>query len=198
MNKTSEGTDMVVEAQGHWEEGLCPYCYNPLKAQSEPVAYRWRKVGFDNWTMSETKPIPQEGYEEEALYTQPAPADKDAALEEIERLKAELAEAKRELEIEMDRFNKANETIQRMLGTVTAQSLKAQSEPVGEVTQFGLVTWFVAMRGGTKLYTHPPADKDAERYRWHVKLYAERMGVPEEDVVKELDAAIDAAMKEGK
>ncbi len=51
------------------------------------------------------------------------------------------------------------------------------------------------------VYTHPAPEevealrKDAERYRWHVKLFSECNGVPEGDVIEELDAAIDAAME---
>lgn len=40
----------------------------------------------------------------------------------------------------------------------------------------------------------PPSQdaKDAERWRLHVKLYAEKMGVPEEDVITEIDVTMSA------
>lgn len=37
--------------------------------------------------------------------------------------------------------------------------------------------------------------KDAERYKMHVKLWSASHGVPEDEVTRELDAAIDEAMK---
>lgn len=40
--------------------------------------------------------------------------------------------------------------------------------------------------------------KDAERYRWHVKLWAEAHGMPEEAVIEELDLTIAKAMQEDK
>ena len=40
--------------------------------------------------------------------------------------------------------------------------------------------------------------KDAERYRWHIKLWAEALGMSEEAVIEELDLEIAKAVREDK